>query len=148
MASRKQNGICYSANGCKRKFDSFLLKNKDKGLLKELLAVMMLEDFVPTKHFRICGDHLISSVYYPHSCMILKTSVPSVFDFPQQLEKVVTKRRQFKKKSLHIEGEIVNEGQSSLKYFNFSPSKAELKDIQKQKKRIKTLKQKVRWQQR
>ena len=76
--------------------------------------------------------------------MLLKTFVRSIFDFPQHLEKVVTERRQLKRKSPHIEGETVNEGPSSLKYFGLSPSKAELKDIQKQKKEIKTLKQKVR----
>ena len=69
--------------------------------------------------------------------MLLKTTVPSVFDFPQHLEKVVTERRQLKRKSPHIEGETVNEGPSSLKYFKLSPSKAELKDIQDRRRKSK-----------
>ena len=64
---------------------------------------MMREVFVPTKHSRIYGDHITSSDYYPSSCMLLKTSIPSGCDFPQGLEMVVTERKQLKKKSPHIE---------------------------------------------
>ena len=109
---------------------------------------MRLADFVPTKHSRICGDHLISLNYYPSSRMLLKTSVPSV-DFLQHLQKIVTERRRLKRKTQHIEGQTLNEGPSFLKNIKLSPSKAAFKNfIQKQKKEIKILKQKVRRQQR
>ena len=68
---------------------------------------MRREDFLPTKHSRIFDDHLTSLDYHSSSCMLLKTSVPSV-DFLQQLQKVVTERRQFKRKTLYIEGETVD----------------------------------------
>ena len=63
MASSRQNGRCCSAYGCKRKFNkndkvrfhSFQLKNEE--FLKKWLAAMKREDFVPTKHSRICDDH-------------------------------------------------------------------------------------------
>ena len=66
---------------------------------------MTREEFVPTKHCRIDGDHITSSDYYPSYFMLLKTSIPSGFDFPQHLEMVVTERKQLKRKSPHIEGD-------------------------------------------
>ena len=65
---------------------------------------MTREEFVPTKHSRIYGDHITPSDYQS-SCMLLKTSTPSGFNFPQHLEMVVTERRQLKRKSPHIEGD-------------------------------------------
>ena len=66
---------------------------------------MMREVFAPTKHSRIYGDHVTSSDYYPSSWMLLKTSIPSGFDLPQHLEKVITARRQLKRKTPHVEGD-------------------------------------------
>ena len=65
---------------------------------------MTCEEFVPTKHSRVYDDHITSSDYYPSSCMLLKTSIPSGFDSPKHLEMVVTER-QLKRKGLHIEGD-------------------------------------------
>ena len=111
---------------------------------------MKREEFVPTKHSRICGDHFVTSDYYPSSRMLLKTSVPSVFQFPQHLQKVVIERRLLKRKAPHAEDKTaihVDEGPSVVKNMKLSPSKDELKDrIKKQNKEIKTLKQKVRRQ--
>ena len=106
-------------------------------------------DFIPTKQSRISGDYFISSAYYPSSRMMLKTSVPSVFDFPQHLQKIVSERRQLKKNPPHIEGETVNKGQYFLNNVKLSPSKAELKVfIQEQKKEIRQRQRKIRYQQR
>ena len=122
---------------------------KKRRTIKKWLAAIRCKGFLLTEYSRICGDHNTLLDYYLSSCMPLKTSVPSSFNFPQHLEKVVTERRQLERKSLPIVGENMNEGPSSLKNFKLSPSKAELKDfMQKQRKEIKTLKQKVRRQQR
>ena len=122
---------------------------KKRRTIKKWLAAIRCKGLLLTEYSRICGDHNSLLDYYLSSCMPLKTSVPSSFNFPQHLEKVVTERRQLERKSLPIVGENMNEGPSSLKNFKLSPSKAELKDfMQKQRKEIKTLKQKVRRQQR
>ena len=81
------------------------------------------------KTFQNCGDHFISSDYYPSSHMLLRTSVLFIFDFPQHLQKVVTESRQLKRKAPHLEDETVNEGTSFWKNIKFSPSKAELQDF-------------------
>ena len=78
---------------------------RKKECFKKWLAVMTREEFVPTKHSRIYGDHITSPDNYPSSCMLLKTLIPSGFDLPQLLEKVVTARRQLKRKSPHVEGD-------------------------------------------
>ena len=57
------------------RFHSFPLKIEE--CFKKWLAVMTGEEFVPTKHFRIYGDYITSSDYYPSSCLLLKTSIPS-----------------------------------------------------------------------
>ena len=111
MVSSKQNGTCCSAYGCKRKFNQngnvrfHLIPLKIGKCFKKWLAVMTREEFVPTKHSRIYGDHITSLDCYPSSFMLLKTSIPSGFDFPQHLEMVVTERKQLKRKSPHIEGD-------------------------------------------
>ena len=96
---RKQNGTCCSAYGCSRKFNkndnirfhSFPLK--DKQLLKKWLAAMRRDDFLPTQHSRICGQHFLpTDYYYPGSPMLQKTAVPTLFNFPVHLQKDVTKR--------------------------------------------------------
>ena len=84
-------------------FHSFPLKIEE--CFKKWLAVMTREEFVPTKHSQIYGDHITSSDYYRSSCMLLKISIPFGFDFPQHLEMAVTEHRQLKKKSPHIEGD-------------------------------------------
>ena len=111
------------------RFHSFPLKIE---CFKKWLAVMTREQFIPKKHSRIYGDRISSSDYYPSSCMLLKTSIPSGFDFPQHLEMVVTKRRQGK---AHILKETVNERPSSSKYSKLPPTKAELKDIQNRRRK-------------
>ena len=150
MASRKQNGTCCAAYGCKRKFDkndrarfhSFPMKSEK--VFKKWLLTMTREDFIPTKHSRICVDHFVLSYYYPSSSILLNT----VFDFPQHLQKVATERnknKKIKRVTPYIEGEIVNERPSFLRNIKLSPEKAESKDfIGKQKKETKTLKLKVR----
>ena len=88
MASK---GTCCSAFNCSRKFNkeenirfhSFPIKNDE--LLRRWLIAMRQEDFISTKHSWIRGDHFISTDYYPFSCYLLKTSVPSIFDFPLHL---------------------------------------------------------------
>ena len=133
LTSRKQNGTFCLAYDCKHEFDenykvrfhSVPLKNEEP--FKKRLVAMRRVDFIPTKQSRISGDYFISSAYYPSSRMMLKTSVPPVFDFPQHLQKVVSERRQLKKNPSHIEGETVNKGQYFLNNVKLSPSKAELK---------------------
>ena len=78
---------------------------------------MSREDFRPTKHSGICGDHFILLDYYPSSCMFRKTSVPSVFDFSQHLQKFVTELRQLKRKAPHIELETVKKKPSFKKIY-------------------------------
>ena len=71
MASSTQNGTCCLAHYFKCKFNkndkvrfhSFPFANEE--LFKKWLVAMRREDFVPTKHSRICGDHFTSSDYYP-----------------------------------------------------------------------------------
>ena len=73
MVSSKQNVaqlMVANANDQVRSH-SFPLK------IEEWLAVMTFEEFVPTKHSRIYGDYITSSDYYPSSCLLLKTSIPS-----------------------------------------------------------------------
>lgn len=66
----------------KVRFHSFLLKNEE--LSKKWLVAMKREDFVTTKHSRICGNRFISLDYYPPSRTLLKTSV-SFVDFLQHV---------------------------------------------------------------
>ena len=111
LTSRKQNGTFCLAYNCKHEFDkndkarfhSVPLKNEE--LFKGRLVAMRHVDFIPTKQSRISGDYFISSAYYPSSRMMLKTSVPSVFDFPQHLRKVVSERRQLKKNPAYWRGD-------------------------------------------
>lgn len=91
---------------------------------------MSREDFRPTKHSRICGGHFILLDYYPSSCMLRKTSVPSVFDFSQHLQKFVTEMRQLRRKAPHIEHiKTVKKKPLFLKNIKVSPSKADIKDF-------------------
>ena len=100
---------------------------KKRRTIKKWLGVIRCKSFLLTEYSRICGDRNTLLDYYLPSCMPLKTSVPSSFNFPQYLQKFVTERRQLERKSPHIVGETMNEGPSSLENFKLSPSKTELR---------------------
>ena len=52
------------------------------------------ESFIPSKHSRVCSKHFLQLDYYPGgSRELLKTSVSSVFNFPERLQKNESPRR-------------------------------------------------------
>ena len=67
---------------------SEIRKHSDEVLLKKWMVAIRRESFVPSKHSHVCSKHFLQSDYYPGgSRELLKNSVPSVFDFPERLQK-------------------------------------------------------------
>ena len=123
-------------------FHSYPLQDKHR--LAKWLAAIKRDDFKPTTASRICGDHFITSDYHPGSRELKKSAVPSVFQFPEHLQKPeLTPRRPPLKRNMTTPSSSVD--LSVAKKSKVSPSKDELKKIiEKQKSEIKTLKQKIR----
>ena len=128
---------------------------KDNNLLTKWLIAMRREDFKPTIHSRICGKHFKSSHYYSYSRELLKSAIPSVFNFPAHLQKPKKERRLIKRtfsestcSSPSSSTNIENKKKRTIE-FPKSPTKDELKEqlIEQElklKSKIKVLKQKVR----
>ena len=93
-AASSESGTYCSAWGCNRRFSkqegvtfhSFPLNDKER--LKKWLAAMRRDDFTPTVHSRICAKHFLKSDYHPYSRYLIKTAVPSIFDFPKHLQQL------------------------------------------------------------
>ena len=139
--------------GCGVKAHSFPLK--DNNLLTKWLIAMRREDFKPTIHSRICGKHFKSSDYYSYSRELLKSAIPSVFNFPAHLQKPKKERRLIKRtfsestcSSTSSSTNIENKKKRTIE-FPKSPTEDDLKEqlIEQElklKSKIKVLKQKVR----
>ena len=69
------------------RFHSYPLKDTER--LEKWLAAMRRENFIPTKFSRICGDNFLADDYHLGSRELRKTAVPSVFNFPEILQKPV-----------------------------------------------------------
>ena len=69
------------------RFHSYPLKDTER--LEKWLAAMRRENFIPTKFSRICGDNFLADDYHLGSRELRKTAVPSVFNFPEHLQKPV-----------------------------------------------------------
>ena len=130
----KQTGSCCSAYGCSRKwkkedkvhFHSYPLKDKHR--LAKWLAAIKRDNFKPTTTSRICGDHFITSDYHPGSRELKKSAVPSVFQFPEHLQKPeLAPRRPPLKRNMTTPSSSVD--LSVAKKSKVSPSKDELKKI-------------------
>ena len=146
---------CCTAYNCSQRynknnnirFHSFPLKNKDL-LKKWKIAMRREESWKPTVYSRICGTHFLSSDYYPGSRELLKTSVPSVFDFPEHLQKSKPIERRELKRTLEPVEDLVDAAEDIMtkpKKIKTSPSKEDLKAIiNDQKRKVKALQQKVR----
>ena len=110
---------------------------------------MRRENFVPTQNIQgfvvIISKHLMTTHFLPFSPKLLKPPVPSVFDFPSHLQKVISERRPLKRKVVEHDDDTSPLTPSTSKSIKLSPSKEELKSIiQKQNKEVKTLKKKVK----
>ena len=81
---------------------------------------MKRENFTPTKSSKICGDRFLLSDYYPGSRELRKTAVPSIFNFPDHLQKPVkTPRRPLLKRNLSFISPEANEKPVLEKKSNF-----------------------------
>ena len=72
------------------------------------LAAIKRDDFKPATASRICVDHFITSDYHPGSRELKKSAVPSVFQFPEHLQKPeVTPRRPPLKRNMTTPSSLV-----------------------------------------
>ena len=79
---------CTQRSGCKESIRFHTFPHRDEVLLKKWVVAIRRESFIPSKHSRVCSKHFLQSDYYPGgSRELLKTSVPSVFNFPERLQK-------------------------------------------------------------
>lgn len=85
-------GYC-SAFGCKTKSlkggPSFHKFPADKCILQKWLVAIKRENFKPTKHSRLCSDHFENTDFIVRfgQKYLEKSAVPSIFNFPQHLQK-------------------------------------------------------------
>ena len=110
--------VSCAAYGCSQRFHkeadirfhSFPLTNPD--LLKNWLIAMRRENFSPKKHSRLCGKHFLSTDYHLASRKLLTDSVPSVFNFPQHLQKTEKRRRVLKR--IVVDDDACSSSQASI----------------------------------
>lgn len=94
---KKRNG--YNSEGriddCT--FFSFPLKNKE--LCKKWITAIRREDFTPSAYTYICSCHFLPEHYNDDGLRrrLKKDAVPSVFSFPEHLQKKATPRRKLKR---------------------------------------------------
>ena len=124
------------------KFHTFPQKND--ALLKQWVAAIRRENFTPTNHSRICGNHFLSTDYhYAGSKYLKKDVVPSVFNSPTYLQKKPTVPRRELKRKISVETCLLPPMKPASP--KKSPSKEELKsEVTRLKREVKTLKQKVK----
>ncbi|XP_067008851.2 THAP domain-containing protein 5 [Anabrus simplex] len=97
-----------SAINCKNRANSALdisfyrFPLRDKELTKKWVFNMKRKDWYPTKSSCLCSVHFENKfVYYTNDQRrLLNSAVPTLFSFPQHLQKEVTKRAPPKKRHL------------------------------------------------
>ena len=100
---------------------------------------MRWENFRPTKSSRIFGDEFLAGDYHPGSRELRKTAVPSVFNFPEHLQKPVQKPRRSLKRNFTFKASPESDKKPvPEKKIKQSPSKDELKDIRNKIIKIKS----------
>ena len=121
-------------------FHTFPLKDKER--LKNWLIAMRRDDFKPTMHSRICSKHFLTTDYHPFSRYLKNTAIPSVFNFPEHLQKNhPIPRREIIKAPLPQK----SVDKPPLKKIKTSPTKEEMiGKISSLKRELKTVKQKVK----
>ena len=119
--------------GCGVKAHSFPLK--DNNLLTKWLIAMRREDFKIDNTLKNVGKHFKSSDYYSYSKELLKSAIPSVFNFPAHLQKPEKDRRLIKRtfsestcSSTSSSTNIENKKKKRTTEFPKSPTKDELKE--------------------
>ena len=142
-----------SAYGCTNRFSkngiSFhKFPLKDKSLLRKWIVATKRENFQPTFHSYLCGEHFLPSDFNfskdkdkPH---LLPNAVPSIFTFPEKVIKKTSKRKapSERRSQETDESPVLKKSKASPppcpQHQHPSPRKVKLR------RRIKTLKQKLR----
>ena len=115
-------------------------------LCKRWVAAMRRDRFVATSTCILCGKHFLPSDYkFLNSSRLKDDVVPSVFEFPEHLEKNAVVRPPPKKRLLETSGDTHETPVKKIKVPPKSPTKEELKLLLKSKNdKLKTLQQKLR----